>query len=621
MAPSTFNTEGYFEDEDIVQFHEEMLASCHANWHDYKALKNLKVLEDYKLKAIDIVKLKYAGRALWGWKDPRTVLFLDFWQSILPEARYVFVFRKPSEVVWSLLRRGDLKSYSSDTVMQALEALRLWIHYNYRIIDFVRRNLDKSLLLFVPYDLNVHVERLVNQVVRNQWMLEIRSISLIDVYKPDLLRRKMPWWIERLTNLHFLSLIVLRELKALRSELLARYPTHSSVWHTYNGRERGHGVKDSRYSICVMSPNRNAYSETFIHAHIERLPARVRLLYGGWFPAFTEDNRLLISHSLLHRVGHGLVCKILGLQTEWFRKRALQRYLKRGQIKAVLAEYGPTGVKVMDACRESGVPLIVHFHGFDAYDYQTLRTYGKEYPRLFKIAAAIIVVSRDMERQLLESGAPRERLYYNPYGVDTSLFSGADPAATLPTFVAVGRFVDKKAPHLTLLAFKKVVDVCPEARLIMIGDGELWEACKQLAKALKIASSVEFPGVRSHVEVAYMMRQARAFVQHSVKASYGDSEGTPVTVLEAGATGLPVVSTRHGGIIDVVIDGETGFLVEEGDIESMAEHMLRLARDPRLAGKMGRAARERVCTEFSMEKSIGNLWQIIESAIKGHRKG
>jgi glycosyltransferase involved in cell wall biosynthesis len=304
----------------------------------------------------------------------------------------------------------------------------------------------------------------------------------------------------------------------------------------------------------------------------------------------------------------------------YFEKAALKRFLLKDRVEAVIAEYGPNGVAVMDVCKEAGVPLIVHFHGYDAYVRPVLEKEGKRYPELFQNAAAVIAVSRDMENQLLRLGVPREKLQYNPYGVDISLFQKVDPAHASPLFVAVGRFVDKKAPYLTLLAFKKVVESVPEARLVLIGDGPLWEACKQLARVMGIADSVQFLGSIPHEEVAAKMGQARAFVQHSMRTSYGDSEGTPVAVLEAGATGLPVVATRHAGIEDVVIDGETGLLVDEGDVNGMGECMIRLANDPALAARLGKAARERVCAEFSMEKSISNLWSIVEASIQEHRK-
>jgi glycosyltransferase involved in cell wall biosynthesis len=100
-----------------------------------------------------------------------------------------------------------------------------------------------------------------------------------------------------------------------------------------------------------------------------------------------------------------------------------------------------------------------------------------------------------------------------------------------------------------------------------------------------------------------------------MRTGYGDSEGTPVGVLEAGASGLPVVATRHAGILDVVVDGATGLLVDEGDVVGMAEHMLRLAREPELAGRLGQAARRRICAHFTMDQSIAKLWSIIEGAL------
>lgn len=85
-----------------------------------------------------------------------------------------------------------------------------------------------------------------------------------------------------------------------------------------------------------------------------------------------------------------------------------------------------------------------------------------------------------------------------------------------------------------------------------------------------------------------------------------------------GATGLPVVSTRLAGIPDVVIDGETGFVVEEKDVAGMAERMLQLANDPELASRLGLAARKRISTEFTMAKSITNLYEILCMASKRH---
>jgi glycosyltransferase involved in cell wall biosynthesis len=375
-------------------------------------------------------------------------------------------------------------------------------------------------------------------------------------------------------------------------------------------------------TVCIVCTSKNKYSETFIHAHVARLPAEIKVLYGWNLFDYRchDDDKLLLSFTVQARLIRATLRTVFRFQESYFEESALRRFLKRNNVDVVLAEYGPSGVNVMDVCQEANIPLIPHFHGYDAYDLSFLESVGRRYTALFENAAAIVVVSRDMKHQLLHLGAHEEKLHLNPYGVDMSLFQNADPAHAPPLFVAVGRFVDKKAPHLTLLAFKEVIDRIPEARLVMIGNGLLWEACKQLAQGLSIAHAVQFLGALAHADVAVTMRKARVFVQHSVRTSYGDSEGTPVGVLEAGATGLPVVATRHAGIKDVVIDGETGLLVDEGDVDGMAEHMIRLAENPAFAAKLGKAARERISGEFSMEKSINNLWRIIESAISEHRE-
>src|SRR5262249_12100803 len=133
------------------------------------------------------------------------------------------------------------------------------------------------------------------------------------------------------------------------------------------------------------------------------------------------------------------------------RNRILTRYLRSNQVNVVLAEYGPTGVSVMDACRYARIPLVVHFHGFDAYHFPTLGKYGRAYQRMFSAAVALVAVSHDMEQQLIALGAPSEKVHYVPYGVDPSIFYGANPLSSEPLFVAFGRFVNKKGPHLTIL--------------------------------------------------------------------------------------------------------------------------------------------------------------------------
>ena len=113
------------------------------------------------------------------------------------------------------------------------------------------------------------------------------------------------------------------------------------------------------------------------------------------------------------------------------------------------------------------------------------------------------------------------------------------------------------------------------------------------------------------------MEGARAFVQHSMTAPSGDSEGIPVAILEAGASGLPVIATRHAGIPEAVVDGETGYLVGEGDVNAMASRMRQLALEPELAGRLGARARAHVREHFRLSDTLVQLWGVLQLAMSG----
>jgi colanic acid/amylovoran biosynthesis glycosyltransferase len=611
QVPRNFGPAGSFEDEDIARFHDEILAINKSGLKAYGTLNGLIVPTEYKNKGEELIRVKYDSHSRWGWKDPRTILFLDYWNLRLPDAKWIFVFRKPAEVAWSLLWRGELDMYSDNPIVRALTALRIWTNQNRRILAFSREHPDRTLLIFAPEDFEENKQDAINKIIIGRWSFDIRPIDLAAAYSPHLIKKKTPKWIGSLAHLYRPARLVLQQLKELQGSLWDQHLGNEAASPAKKGHERE--ATATKRVVCVMLRRKFVYSETFIQAHIRRLPAEIKLIHEKDFSLFSDSELPLLSP--FERIMDAL-SREFGLSSVRYRNRALRRYLRREKAEVVLAEYGLTGADVVEALQAGDVPLIVHFHGYDAYRESVLKEQYSAYQQMFASAAAVIAVSRDMEQQLIALGVPHGKLFYNPCGVDTSLFAGADPALSAPVFVSVGRFVDKKAPHLTLLAFRRVVEDCPEARLIMLGDGPLLEACRHLSKALGIVDEVAFLGPRPHAEIVARMRTARGFVQHSVKTSDGDSEGTPVAVLEAGAAGLPVVSTSHAGIKEVVIHGETGFLVDEGDIDAMARYMIELAKNPDLAASLGRRAREHICGNFSMDKSIAGLWEIIESSIR-----
>lgn len=377
--------------------------------------------------------------------------------------------------------------------------------------------------------------------------------------------------------------------------------------------------------ICIALPKVGRTTETFIAAHLERLPGEKVVLAGFPIPDSFGDGTPLLPRKLSKRM-YRTVWESIHKRTpsesrQHFLIESIADFLATQKIDVVLAEYGQIGSVMTAPCRAASVPLVVHFHGADAWERSLLSHHSRSYAEMFREAASVIAVSKDMYHQLLSIGAPEETVRYSTYGVEPSRFHGASPASTLPHFVSVGRFVDKKAPILTLLAFQRVHDAMPSTRLTMIGDGPLLSSCREWVAAVDLGDAVHFPGALSSDEVAKHLQSARAFVQHSVTAESGDKEGTPLAILEAGCSGLPVVATFHAGISDVVIDGHTGLLVRERDVQGMAEGMLKLADSPELAETLGRAAADRVRQHFHIDQSIDRLNQILSAAISSNTRG
>lgn len=359
-------------------------------------------------------------------------------------------------------------------------------------------------------------------------------------------------------------------------------------------------------NIAIATINKNAYSETFIKAQIDLLPAKL-VLYGGWLPLYYGDN---ISINNKYKMKLNQLFNLFFKGTIFNTISDFIYILKKQKIDIILAQYGPVGVELMDICNKANVSLVVHFHGFDASDKVTLNKYEKSYQDLFVKAKKIIVVSKAMKSKLISLGCVEDKLALITYGPNDDFFKN-EPKYNSNTFFAIGRFVDKKAPYLTLMAFNEVLKEFPEAKLKMAGSGELLNTCKNMVKAWNISDSVTFLGIIKPSQTRLEMENSLAFVQHSVVADNGDSEGTPLAVLEAQAAALPVIATYHAGIPDVVINNETGFLIKETDMIAMKDAMIKIISNKDLAKKMGVKGRQRIKKEFTMDNYINKLRVIL----------
>lgn len=363
--------------------------------------------------------------------------------------------------------------------------------------------------------------------------------------------------------------------------------------------------------IGFAHPNRRNYSETFIRYHIEYLKP-VFVLTGGKRP-YEDQNGISIFTFPLSEPIRIAVKRLLPSLYARFFTHFLIKYLEQQRPDILLVEYGTTGCGVVDACIKADIPLAVHFHGFDAFEKNTVNSHLAEYRKIFAYAKAIIAVSRDMVERLIDLGAPQEKVHFISCGVKTNDFFGALPAESEKTVLAVGRFAGKKAPHLTIKAFNKALDKHPDAQLIMVGKGELFESCQALVEELHLKHAVKLVGIKTPEEVIDYLRKARLFVQHSMfNPENNDSEGTPTSILEAASTGLPIVSTRHAGIKDAVEHGVTGFLVEEEDFETMGDFISVLLDDAVLAAEMGEKSRKKMIQEYDIKLQTKKLLNVLD---------
>jgi glycosyltransferase involved in cell wall biosynthesis len=165
------------------------------------------------------------------------------------------------------------------------------------------------------------------------------------------------------------------------------------------------------------------------------------------------------------------------------------------------------------------------------------------------------------------------------------------------------------------LPFKKAIVNHPDAKLLFAGDGQLMNMCLNLVRYLNLENQVQFLGVLMPEEYREILSESLGFVQHSITAENGDMEGTPIAVLEASAAGLPVISTTHAGVPDVVINGKTGLLVVEHDVDGMAGYMVQVLENIEKAKQQGAAGKENISANFSMERHIFGLQKILRSCV------
>lgn len=304
----------------------------------------------------------------------------------------------------------------------------------------------------------------------------------------------------------------------------------------------------------------------------------------------------------------------------FFGRRALHRLVQQRGIDLIHAHWIlPNGYIAARVSEDLGVPFAATLHGSDVFMAEHNPLFGRMARAALRQASYVTSCSGELRDRLLAfeetaDASAKDKVLLVPNGTDVvprnDGVDGEDAQgravrerygvpAEAPVLAAVGRLVYKKGFGVLLDALPKILERRPETRLLLGGGGDLDGELRLQVQRLGIAEAVTFTGALSHPQVLELLTAADIFVMPSVRDPKGNVDGLPIVVLEAMATGLPVVASDVSGIPMAVEPGETGVLVPEKDPQALADAVLDLLADPERAESLGRAGRRRVADELN----------------------
>jgi len=378
-------------------------------------------------------------------------------------------------------------------------------------------------------------------------------------------------------------------------------------------------------SLGIIAPHLGARSETFIQRHMEDLlPNQTVVLvrsnkgpYAGYWntrnPKCLLDNYPPQPFEFMRSCAYKLTNIRRDNSFVLHRNYIIKRFLRKNPVKVLMGEYLDYTHAFIEPARELGIPIWGHAHGYDVSN-QLLDKYWQQRYLDYNETEGIIAVNKISRQRLIKLGVKAEKIHIISCGVKTldkcPLHRKSKEKIKC---LAVGRMVRKKAPILLLKSFHHALQHNPTLQLDYVGTGELMHEVEAYITQHELSSQITLHGGLPNSEVHTLMKESDLFMQHSiVDPITGDEEGLPVAILEAMAHGLPVVSTKHAGIPDAVINGKTGILVSEEDVSGMGEGILNLSRDTDMRLNMGFEAWQRVNESFSWEHERQELLKCLK---------
>ena len=281
------------------------------------------------------------------------------------------------------------------------------------------------------------------------------------------------------------------------------------------------------------------------------------------------------------------------------------------QVDILHAHFGPSALFALQAKEKLGIPMLTFVHGYDARKYPYMKNKVKDYQKLFDSGELFLVPSNAIKQELVSLGCPETKVRVAHLGIDIDQFQFQprtlkDKNGPIE-IVSVGRLIEKKGHHILIEALSKVKKKMSNFRLTIVGDGPDRQALEKQIKSLGLDGHIQLAGDQQHAEVRNILNQAHIFCLASVTGKDGNMEGLPVSILEAQAVGLPVVSTRHSGIPEGVIEGKSAILADEDNPTDLANKLLEMMSQPEKWPEIGSEGRNWVVHNFNAVKQAEEL--------------
>jgi colanic acid/amylovoran biosynthesis glycosyltransferase len=299
-------------------------------------------------------------------------------------------------------------------------------------------------------------------------------------------------------------------------------------------------------------------------------------------------------------------------------------YFLDRQFDIIHCHFGPNGIYGTQL-KQIGVKskIITTFHGYDM-SLLLSRNGDHIYRDVFHYCDLCLPISDRWKLKLIRLGGNESKIIVHRMGINLDNYRYSErrlPASGSLKILTIGRLCEKKGYEYSIRAVAKILANGNNITYIIAGDGPLRNEMKRLAEELKIKQRVIFVGAVEQDEVRKLYQQSHIFILPAVTASNGDQEGIPVVLMEAAASGLPIISTFHSGIPEIVSNEKSGFLVPERDVDSLADKLEYLIEHPEVWPLFGREGHRIVKETYDTKKLIPQLEKLFKALLEDENIG